>query len=90
VAFSAVLPPVHQGQLRVNTLPPEEVIQFSDRDGVFRGEVFAGIPLELEAVPASGWQFSHWEGLAGDPANSLVTVVPEGPLEVRAVFTEAP
>ena len=86
VDFEAVIPAAHQGRLRINTLSPEEVIRHSDHDGVFRGQIFAGIPLELEAIPAAGWQFSHWEGITGSPASTVVTLTPSQTLQVEAVF----
>jgi hypothetical protein len=86
VHFSAGVPPAHQGTLRVNTLMPGTVLQFRDQDNIFRGKLFQGIPVELEATPAAGWQFSHWDGLPGQPGETLVSVTPDGPLHVRPVF----
>ena len=86
VTFAVSVPDSAEGHLRFNTLEPEMVERFKDRDGGFRGQVFQGIPLRLEALPAAGRQFSHWEGLPGQPTEPVVTFVPERSFIVRPVF----
>jgi len=57
------------GFIRMNT-----VNICSDDPGIqkspypWEGIYFKGIPVELEAVPAPGYAFSHWEGLESDKA----------------------
>ena len=82
------LPPAHQGQMRFNTLSPETVQDFSDRDGYFRGEVFLDVPLELEAYPLEGWAFSHWEGTGLEEGwdEKTITILPETALVIESVF----
>lgn len=92
VNFTATLPSPRQGQLRINTLLPETVeahavTQAGSRQ--FQGQVFAGIPLTLEAIPADGWQFSHWEGLAGQAGHTgdqIITLTPTTHINLRPVF----
>ena len=90
VDLTATLPPSGQGQLQINTLSPETVEEFSITQGgtrQFQGQVFSGIPLTLEAIPADGWQFSHWEGLPDQPTDPEITLTPSTPLNLRPVFT---
>ncbi|MCF7807473.1 MAG: CotH kinase family protein [Candidatus Marinimicrobia bacterium] len=42
------------GSVRIHTLTPE--------DYPWSGQYFAGVPLDLEALPKPGYVFSHWEG----------------------------
>lgn len=90
VDFTATLPSDGQGQLRINTLAPETVEDFAVTVGAaqqFQGQVFAGIPMTLEAIPAEGWQFSHWEGLSGQTSDPEITLTPTAALHLRPVFT---
>jgi hypothetical protein len=43
---------VHHGQVRINTIIPESL--------PWQGVYFDGNPIELEALPDSGYVFSHW------------------------------
>lgn len=89
VDFTATLPSESHGQLRVNTLAPETVEEFAvtqDGSREFQGQVFAGVPLTLEAISAEGWRFSHWEGLPGQPTDPVITLTPTESLNLRPVF----
>jgi hypothetical protein len=51
----------------------------------FSGAYFSGIPLGLEAVPASGYTFSHWEGT--DPSGQRrISLTSSVNTSLRAVF----
>lgn len=90
VDFTATLPTGGQGQLKINTLSPETVEAFAltqDSARQFQGQVFAGIPMTLEAIPAQGWQFSHWEGLPGHLTDPAITLTPSEPIHLRPIFS---
>ena len=70
-----------QGRVRVNT------IKTPRGSGLWSGTYFEGLPLELEAVPAPGYRFSHWEGLPESTA-PLQVLVPEGESSVTAHFQD--
>lgn len=44
--------------------------------------------VELEARPAPGWIFSHWEGEVAEPHSAQTHVVADGRKTVRAVFLQ--
>lgn len=55
----------------------------------WRGQYFKGLPLRLEAIPARGWRFSHWEGkgVSSEQATNPVLVLqPAADVSVRAVM----
>lgn len=60
-------------------IPPEE-----DRFP-WRGIYFNNIPVELEARPKNGFEFSHWEGPKSSE-NSLITLNPTENVSLKAVF----
>ncbi|MBE0638143.1 MAG: CotH kinase family protein [Bacteroidales bacterium] len=74
------------GHLRINTIEITE-----DTPGIrtnpypWSGIYFKGVPIELEAIPAEGYAFSHWSGdLRGtDP---IVNLIPEEDFEATAHF----
>ncbi len=89
VDFTATLPSAEQGHLRINTLAPEMVEEYAitqNESRQFQGQVFADIPLTLEAIPTEGWQFSHWEGLPGQPTDPVITLTPTETINLRPVF----
>ncbi len=46
-----------------------------------------GTAVELTAVPANDWEFSHWEGADADSTEPDISIVIDGDLDFRAVFT---
>jgi hypothetical protein len=58
------------GYVKVNTIEIRFQPQLeSGRSYPWTGTYFTGIPIRLEAVPAEGFAFSHWEGVEnGDSA----------------------
>lgn len=77
--------PAH-GHIRINTIEiTGDTPGVSDTVYPWTGIYFKGIPLELEAIPAPGYEFCHWEGLPeGSPA--LVQIIPDTNLNVKACF----
>jgi hypothetical protein len=74
------------GHIRINTI---NINSFTPGVSQFPypwpGIYFKGIPIELEAIPATGYAFSHWEGLPeGTPATATIT--PEEDIIVTAYF----
>lgn len=52
VALSLSVDPIEGGSITLNTIEPELP---------FEGIYFDGAPIELTAIPAAGFRFSHWE-----------------------------
>ena len=46
--------------------------------------------LSLEAIPDSGWQFSHWEGDVGGVVNPLEFLMPYYDISITAIFEVIP
>src|SRR5690606_31136683 len=80
------------GQNPANRLPPVRANAQVDAQALampWRGQYFKGLPLQLEAVAAPGWRFSHWEGagLTGEQVeNSKLELRPGADVSVRAVM----
>jgi hypothetical protein len=74
------------GHIRVNTIDIKNGTPgISANPYPWTGIYFKGIPIELEAIPATGFAFSHWEGLPeGSPATVILT--PEEDIHISAVF----
>lgn len=57
---------------------------------VFQGWYFASIPVDVEAIPAYGYRFSHWEGTtAGQHNPSMKISLARGAVRLQAVFEPA-
>jgi hypothetical protein len=75
-----------KGHVRINTIEiTEDTPGVSTNPYPWTGIYFKGTPIELEAIPATGYDFSHWEGLPeGSPAT--ITITPEEGINITAVF----
>lgn len=51
----------------------------------FEGTYYDGVPLQLSAQAAAGYQFSGWSG-ASESASSSLTITPAGDMELTANF----
>lgn len=77
------VPVATRGGLRINGIAVGETGLESAYP--WTGIYFQGIPVEIEAVPATGYTFSHWSGLPRDtPATT--TVVPGETMRITAHF----
>lgn len=78
--------PLH-GHIKVNSIDIcPSVVGVPEDPYPWTGLYFQGIPLNIEAVPAPGYTFSHWEGdLQG--TQSVYTWLPEKDFSLKAVFT---
>jgi hypothetical protein len=68
------------GSLQINSL-----IRRDPTNTPFTGTYFRNHPLQLRAVPQTGFQFAGWLGLDGK-TNAELTVSLDGPLQVQARF----
>ncbi len=76
-----------KGHIRVNTLDlTTELPSLSNPVYPWSGEYFKGIPVEVEAIPAPGYKFSHWEG-DSDANTPLITVNSGEDVALIAHFT---
>jgi len=70
--------PENAGVIRVHTLTPREF--------PWTGYYFPNVPLDVEAIAAGGYQFSHWETMPSNDALLVLNLA--SPLNLTAVFTE--
>jgi hypothetical protein len=74
------------GHIRVNTIHVQP-----ETPGVglypwpWKGMYFSGVPVTLEAIPATGYRFSHWEGM-GDLTDQVITINRNSDFYIKAVF----
>jgi hypothetical protein len=62
-----------QGHIRINSLSlTSDLPSVDDPVYPWSGQYFKGVPIVVEAVPASGYVFSHWSGV--ESANNPLTV----------------
>lgn len=78
-----------QGLIRVNTIEVRpETPGVPPLPYPWSGIYFNGIPIEIEAVAAHGYAFSHWEGSISS-TNALLNITPESSLHLKAHFVES-
>lgn len=79
---------VGAGIIRVNRLSINPQLPGANSSAPYPwvGMYFKGIPLTLEAVPAPGYQFVRWSGIANSPATPWITITPSTNLTVLAEF----
>lgn len=74
------------GHIRINTLDVHSSTPGIDNDPYpWRGNYFRDVPVEITAVPAPGYRFSHWTGSINSTENTLV-YPSSGDLELKAHF----
>jgi hypothetical protein len=75
------------GHIKINTINIEgDTPGIPDNPYPWTGVYFRGVPVQLEAIPAPGYVFSHWEGL--ENANSPITsrIFTQSSVSVKAHF----
>jgi hypothetical protein len=83
---------MEQGIIRINKLKINHSTLGLDNPGQpypWTGIYFAGVPVEVEAIPNPGYVFSHWEG-ASDATDPIITLDPEGDISLIAHFVPEP
>lgn len=56
-------------------------------EGQFSGKYFQEVPVKLEAIPALGYRFSHWEGISIDKdENEVMLKLRRKSYQLKAVF----
>ncbi len=74
------------GHIRVNTIQIRpETPGVEQYPWPWKGMYFGGVPVTLEAIPAAGYRFSHWEGMTGE-TDHIVTVNRNSDIHIKAVF----
>ncbi len=72
--------PEGAGLIRVHSLTPSEL--------PWTGQYFANVPLDVEAIAAAGYSFSHWENITTTEPELLLNMA--SPRTLTAVFVENP
>ncbi len=76
------------GHVRVNTLEIKSSTPgLSENPYPFSGAYFRGVPMEVEAIPAPGYRFAGWEGIAGGNT-AKIQFTPEGNISLTAHFVQ--
>ena len=74
------------GHIRVNTIHIRpDTPGVSDYPWPWQGMYFGDVPVTIEAIPAPGYLFSHWEG-ASVENQEIVTINSNTDLSINAVF----
>ncbi len=76
-----------EGELRVNTITLNEPV-FNELVYPWKGKYFRGIPIEVEAIAAPGYVFSHWEGISNQDNQDtpLLKITPDKDITLKAHF----
>lgn len=74
------------GHVRVGSLPIVEGTPGVHDPREWAGTYFRGVPLTVEAVPAHGSRFSHWEIDGIEVAEPVVTITPDAATAIAAMF----
>lgn len=79
-----------RGTVRVNTIVLDGETPGTDYESVWSGSYFQGVPVELEALPAEGYQFSgwNWDGPGTAPTSRRITISPGETRWVQPEFTQ--
>ncbi|MBX2966499.1 MAG: CotH kinase family protein [Cyclobacteriaceae bacterium] len=76
------------GHVRVNTIEVKgSTPGINENPYPFTGVYSRGIPVELEAIPAPGYQFAGWTGIANNNT-AKIQVTPQGNISLVAHFVE--
>jgi len=79
-----------EGTLQVNSLKVSSSTPGIEDPESFQGEYFLGVPVVLEAIPADGYLFSHWEGKGFEgETQPMIEIDPMDDVQLRAVFIPA-
>ncbi len=74
------------GHVRINTVDIKSGMPgVADFPYPWEGKYFLGVPVEVEAVPAPGYVFSHWEG-ASYPGSAVIVLDADQDIELTAHF----
>ena len=82
-----VISDAEQGLLQVNSLMLTSSTPGIEDPEFFQGEYFLGVPIEIKAIPADGYRFSHWEATGlEDETQPMIEIDPVGDVQLQAVF----
>ncbi|MBX2963337.1 MAG: CotH kinase family protein [Cyclobacteriaceae bacterium] len=74
------------GHVRINTIEIKSTTAgISQNPYPFSGMYFRSIPIELEAIPAPGYKFAGWQGIANGNTQKI-QLTPEGNISLIANF----
>jgi hypothetical protein len=76
----------NSGHVKVNTIEIQpSIFGISEEPFPWKGVYFKGHPISVTAVPAYGYEFSHWEG-ADSTSNPDIIINPDGDSFIKAHF----
>lgn len=86
IALTVNVSDPQHGHVRVNSIDIKNTTAgIGETPYPFSGTYFRGMPMELEAVPAPGYRFAGWAGIAGESARKMEFVT-ESDLSLTAHF----
>lgn len=78
-----------EGTIRINTIHISSTTPgVNDNPYPWTGQYFKRVPVEIEAIPEDGYEFSHWEGSVKE-ISPLVRFDSGGDLSMKAYFKKA-
>jgi len=78
----------NHGYIRINTININpETPGIPEDTYPWTGIYFHGIPVEIEAIAAPGFEFSHWEG-SQNSTEPVLQLTPESHISLTAFFSE--
>ena len=75
------------GYVQVNSIALLPTVPGIETPGSFEESYFQGVPITITAIPAAGYQFSHWEGAGyGGENNPEIVITSDGDVQLNPVF----
>lgn len=77
------------GYVKVNTIDILDDTPGVDDASSWTGVYFNDVPITLRAIPFSGYEFSHWEGLGNEHiSDDALSLAPNTNLQITAIFNK--
>ncbi len=76
------------GKIRVNSIMIDpQTPGIHSNPYPWQGAYFEGIPVQVEAIPAPGYAFSHWEGHSS-ASQAVINITPSSDIHLKAHFIQ--
>ena len=78
----------NQGYIRINSIDITADTPGVNQPNSWSGIYFMGNPIQVSAIPLTGYRFSRWEGI--DQTDSAFTTELTGDMTLKAIFMKSP